>query len=145
MCDAFLKMRPFSDRDKVSATIRYASSLTKKIGQVENIEMGANHFLVMDELAKIYRNKTMIQNTTLKGIIRSLTRKTDIGHDLQTIQLYTIFNGLQRTITIVLSPQQYHIACDAHRDGLEIEISGKLDMSKRHWMMTEITHFLPLS
>lgn len=40
--------------------------------------MGAEHFLVMNESAKIYRNKTMIQNTTLKGIIRSLTRKTDI-------------------------------------------------------------------
>ena len=65
MCDAFLKMRPVSDADKVSATIRYASSLTKKTGQVEHIEMRANHFLVIDELAKIYRDKVAIQDLSL--------------------------------------------------------------------------------
>ncbi len=145
MCDAFLKMRPISDEDKVSATIRYASSLTKKTGQVEHIEMRVNHFLVIDELAKIYRDKVAIQDTTLTGIIRSLTKKSDTDGDLQTIKLYTTFNGTPRTVTIVLSTEQYRIACDAHRDGLEVEISGELDMSKPHWVMTGVTHFLPLS
>lgn len=144
MCDAFLKMRPISDKDKVSATIRYASSLTKKTGQVEHIEMRANHFLVMDELAKIYRDKVAIQDATLTGIIRSLTKKKDVEGNLQTIKLYTTFNGTPRTVTVVLSTEQYRIACDAHRDGLEVEISGELDMSKQHWVMTEVTHFVPL-
>ena len=145
MCDAFLKMRPISDEDKVSATIRYASSLTKKTGQVEHIEMRVNHFLVIDELAKIYRDKVAVQDTTLIGIIRSLTKRNDVEGDLQTIKLYTTFDGTPRTITIVLSPEQYRVACDAHRDGLEVEISGELDMSERHWIMTGVTHFLPLS
>ena len=144
MCDAFLKMRPVSDGDKVSATIRYASSLTKKTGQVEHIEMRANHFLVIDELAKIYRDKVAIQDTTLTGIIRSLTKKNDVEGDLQTIKLYTTFDGAPRTVNITLSPEQYRIACDAHRDGLEVEISGELDMSGRHWVMTGVTHFLAL-
>lgn len=145
MCDAFLKMRPISDEDKVSATIRYASSLTRKTGQVEHIEMRVNHFLVIDELAKIYRDKVAIQDTTLTGIIRSLTKKSDTDGDLQTIKLYATFNGTPRTVTIVLSTEQYRIACDAHRDGLEVEVSGELDMSKPHWIMTGVTHFLPLS
>lgn len=144
MCDAFLKMRPISDEDKVSATIRYASSLTKTTGQVEHIEMRANHFLVMDELAKIYRDKVAIQDATLTGIIRSLTKKNDVEGDLQTVKLYTTFNGTPRTVTVVLSTAQYRIACDAHRDGLEVEISGELDMSKQHWVMTAVTHFVPL-
>ena len=145
MCDAFLKMRPSSDEDRVSATIRYASSLTKKTGQVEHIEMRANHFLVIDELAKIYRDKVAVQDTTLTGIIRSLTKRDDVEGDLQTIKLYTTFDGVPRTVTIVLSTEQYRIACDAHRDGLEVEISGELDMGGRYWLMTGVTHFLPLS
>ena len=122
----------------------FRSSLTKKTGQVEHIEMRANHFLVMDELAKIYRDKVAIQDATLTGIIRSLTKKKDVEGNLQTIKLYTTFNGTPRTVTVVLSTEQYRIACDAHRDGLEVEISGELDMSKQHWVMTEVTHFVPL-
>lgn len=145
MCDAFLKMRPISDEDQVSATIRYASSLTKKTGQVEHIEMRANHFLIIDELAKIYRNKTAVQDAALTGIIRSLTKGNDTEDDSHKIKLYTTFNDAPRTVTIVLSNEQYCIACDAHRDGLEVEVSGKLDMSERHWIMRGVTDFRPLS
>lgn len=141
MCDALLKMRPISDSDKVATTIRYASSLTNKTGRVDCIEMRANHFLVIDELAKIYRDKIAVQDTTLTGIIRSLSKKTDVDGDLKTIRLYAMFEGTNRTVSISLSDQQYRIACDAHRDGLEVEVSGELDMSGRYWMMRNVTNF----
>ena len=111
MCDAFLKMRPVSDADKVTTTIRYASSLTNRTGQVKRIEMRANHFLVIDELAKIYRDKVAIQDVNLTGIIRSLSKRTESDSDLKTIRLYTTFNGSPRTVTISLSDAQYRIAC----------------------------------
>ena len=145
MCDALLKMRPVSDSDKVAATIRYASSLTNKTGRVDRIEMRANHFLVIDELAKIYRDKIAVQDTTLTGIIRSLSTKTDVDGDLKTIRLYTMFEGANRTVTISLSDEQYRIACDAHRDGLEVEVSGELDMSERYWVMRNVTDFSAVS
>ena len=145
MCDAFLKMRPVSDADKVTTTIRFASSLTNRTGQVKRIEMRANHFLVIDELAKIYRDKVAIQDVNLTGIIRSLSKRTESDSDLKTIRLYTTFNGSPRTVTISLSDAQYRIACDAHRDGLEVSVSGELDMSERYWVMNNVTNFLPLT
>lgn len=141
MCDALLKMRPTSDSDKVTTTIRYASSLTNKTGQTVCTEMRVNHFLVIDELAKIYRDKIAVQDTTLTGIIRSLSKKADVDGDLKTIRLYTMFEGTNRTVTISLSDEQYRIACDAHRDGLEVEVSGELDMSERYWIMRNVTDF----
>lgn len=141
MCDALLKMRPTSDSDKVTTTIRYASSLTNKTGQMACVEMRANHFLVIDELAKIYRDKIAFQDTTLTGIIRSLAKKRDEDGELKTIRLYTVFEGLTRTVTISLSDEQYRAACDAHRDGLEVEVSGELDMSERYWVMRNVTDF----
>lgn len=145
MCDAFLKMRPVSDADKVTTTIRFASSLTNRTGQVKRIEMRANHFLVIDELSKIYRDKVAIQDVNLTGIIRSLSKRTESDSDLKTIRLYTTFNGSPRTVTISLSDAQYRIACDAHRDGLEVSVSGELDMSERYWVMNNVTNFLPLT
>lgn len=144
MCDAFLKMRPVSDTDKVTTTIRYASSLTRQTGQIEQIEMRTNHFLVIDELAKIYRDKIAIQDVSLTGIIRSLSKKIDNDRDLKTIRLYTTFEGASRTVTIVLSDEQYRIACNAHRDGLEVSVSGELDMSERYWVMNNVTSFSPI-
>lgn len=145
MCDAFLKMRPVSDADKVTTTIRYASSLTNRTGQVKRIEMRANHFLVIDELAKIYRDKVAIQDVNLTGIIRSLSKRAESDGDLKTIRLYTTFDGSPRTVTISLSDAQYRIACDAHRDGLEVSVSGELDMSERYWVMNNVTNFLPIA
>lgn len=141
MCDAFLKMRPVSNADSVTTTIRYASSLTRQPGQIEQIEMRENHFLVIDELAKIYRDKTIIQDVSLTGIIRSLSKKVATNGDLKTIKLYTTFEGSSRTVTIVLSDDQYRMACDAHRDALEVSVSGELDMSERYWVMNNVTNF----
>lgn len=144
MCDAFLKMRPVSDTDKVTTTIRYASSLTRQTGKIKQIEMRTNHFLVIDELAKIYRDKIAIQDVSLTGIIRSLSKKNDNDRDLKTIRLYTTFEGESRTVTIVLSDEQYRIACNAHRDSLEVSVSGELDMSERYWVMNNVTSFSPI-
>lgn len=141
MCDALLKMRPTFDGDKVSTTIRYASSLTQKTGQIEHIEMRTNHFLIIDELSKIYRDKITVQEVALIGIIRSLTKKNDTEGNLQTIKLYTTFEGTPHTVTVILSDAQYRMACDAHRDGLIVEVFGELDTSERYWTMENVTHF----
>lgn len=141
MCDALLKMRPFSDDDKVTATVRYASSLTNKTGQSISTELRTNHFLVIDEIAKIYRDKTLIQNTTLTGIIRSMSKKDGADGKIETINLYTLYKGKARTVSVILSDEQYRLACDAHRDGLEVQISGELNMSERHWIMSNVTDF----
>lgn len=141
MCDALMKMRPLSDDDQILTTIRYASALTNQTGKTECIDMRANHFLVIDELAKIYRDKIAVQDATLVGIVRSLSKRHDSDGEMKTIRLYTTFEGCARTVTIDLSDDQYRIACDAHRDGLEVEVSGELDTSERYWTMTQIRHF----
>ena len=141
MCDALMKMRPLSDADQISTTIRYASALTNQTGKTVHVDMRANHFLVIDELAKIYRDKIAVQDTTLVGIVRSLSKRHDADGEVKTIRLYTSFEGCTRTVTIDLSDEQYRIACDAHRDGLEVEVSGELDTSERYWTMSQIAHF----
>ena len=33
---------------------------------------------------------------------------------------------------------------NAHRDGLEVSVSGELDMSERYWVMNNVTNFSPI-
>ena len=73
-----------------------------------------------------------------------MSKRVESDGDLKTIRLYTTFDGSPRTVTISLSDAQYRIACDAHRDGLEVSVSGELDMSERYWVMNNVTNFSPI-
>lgn len=138
MCEALLKLKPLSNDDKITTTFRYASSITHKTGYVDSVEMRMNHFVIIDELAKIYRDKVVTIEATLTGVVRSLTKKDDAGEELREIKLCTVYEGKFRIVEIYLSDEQYRVACDAHKDGLEISASGILDMSERQWILKNI-------
>lgn len=141
MCEALLKLKPERVEAQIAATIRYASAITKKTGITEKIDIQTNHFLVMNELSKIYRDNVLVQDVTLVGIIRTLSKRNIDEEVEKTIRLYTTFEGKNRTVTIELENEQYRIACDAHKDGLEVRVAGELDMSGRHWIITKVTEF----
>ena len=141
MCDALMKLRPTSDSDKIATTIRYASAITKKTGEKQSVDIEAKHFLVIDELSRIYRDKVCFLDVTLTGIVRALARKDDIAGEIKTIKLCTPYEGNMRTVSMTLSDEQYRIACDAHKEGYEVVVSGELDMSDRLWSMDNITDF----
>lgn len=141
MCDALLKMCPKTEESSVSTTIRYASSLVNQTGQTQQINMCINHFSVIEQLSKIYHDKILFKDVTLRGIIYYLEKSTSRYDEFKKIRLYTIFEGKQRKIMVNLSDSHYRMACDAHRDGIEVEISGTLDMSKLNWRMDNVTNF----
>jgi len=141
MCDALMKMKPIDGNTQIDATIRYASALTQKIGQENRILIDDHHFYVIDELAKIYRDNVLCQDVVLSGVVKTLsTRETD-GATEKTIRLLTRFDGKYKTILMELSDQDYRIACDAHKDELEVEVAGELDMSNHFLKLAKIEYF----
>lgn len=141
MCEALSKLRPLSYDDRIFATIRYASSITHKTGYVSSVEMRVNHFDIIDELAKIYRDKVVTETETITGYIYSLTKKNDVDGELHKIKLLANINGTFRTVEVNLSDEKYRMACDAHRDEVAVTVSGELDMSGRQWILRDITNF----
>lgn len=138
MCDALLKMKPSVGDVEIDTTIRYASALTRTTSESKHIVVKSNHFWALSEISKIYRDKVEIQDVTLTGIVKSLSKR---GHDEKTIRLVTQYEGNWHTISMDLSSEDYIIACNAHRDENEVEVSGILDMSHKIWELTNITTF----
>ncbi len=141
MCEALLKMKPDDGETEIDTTIRFASAVTKKINDGKKIVLQSNHFWAMDELAKIYHDKVVFEDVILRGAVQSLTKKGREDIEERRIKLYTIYENKPRQIYIDLSEENYRIACDAHRDGLEVEVSGILDKSGRTWYLTEVQNF----
>ncbi|MFQ7727382.1 MAG: hypothetical protein ACLRI7_13665 [Ruthenibacterium lactatiformans] len=141
MCEALLKMKPEDGETEIDTTIRFASAVTKKINDGKKIVLRNNHFWAMDELAKIYHDKIVFEDATLRGVVQSLTKKGREDVEERRIKLYTIYENKPRQIYIDLSEENYKIACDAHRDGLEVEVSGTLDKSERTWHFENVQNF----
>lgn len=140
MCDALLKMKPDVGDVEIDTTIRYASALTRK-AEIKHITVRNNHFWALQEISKNYRDKVEIQDVTLTGIVKSLSKNDAFNHTERIIRLITHYEGRLRTISMELSDDDYFIACDAHRDEKTVEVSGTLDMSQRIWELTDITSF----
>ena len=142
ICDALLKLKPESTDAEIETTIRYASSLSQKVNDIEVVNIRGSHFYVIDEISKRYRDRDKNQQAVIKGIIKSLNRKKiDEVHQERNISVISLIDGQYRVIKGELDEESYRKACDAFRDEYEIEISGILDMSSKNWSMKHIDNF----
>ena len=142
ICDALLKLKPESTDAEIETTIRYASSLSQKVNDIEVVNIRGNHFYVIDEISKRYRDRDKNQQAVIKGIIKSLNRNIiDEVHQERNISVISLIDGQYRVIKGELDEESYRKACDAFRDEYEIEISGILDMSSKNWSMKHIDNF----
>ena len=143
MCDAFLKLKPENEDVEVETKIRYASSISRKTGDVEVVNLKGNHFYVMNEISERYRKVENVDSVKVYGDIASLKkRKKDAGHFKREVIVNVFFDGGYRNIKAELTDEDYRVACDAHRDELQVEIEGTLDMGKKVWEFTHVQNFV---
>lgn len=135
MCDALLKLK--ADEVEIDATIRYASAITRKPGVVDKMVLKNNHFYVIEEISKRYRNIERYENAILRGIVYKMKKERVHNEQQFTIVLVAIIDGNFRKIHMDLSEKDYGIANSAHMNDCEIEVSGLLDMTnQRRWVLS---------
>jgi hypothetical protein len=126
---------------EIETTARYSSLLAKKVGVKYIKKIGSEHFYVIDDIAKRYRDRKISDDATLSGYVKTLSKRgSSIDSMEKTIKLETEYEGHMRMITIELSDEDYRAACDAHRDGQRVELKGVLDMSSRTWSLNEVSY-----
>lgn len=104
------------------------------------------HFLLLDEIAKRYKDCTLIEDATLVGIIKMLS-KSSTPSDVEienTVRLLTKIDNRTRAVNLHLSSENHALACDAYRDDKEVEVSGVIDKSGKYWFFSEVTSFTVL-
>ena len=44
-------------------------------------------------------------------------------------------------LRLVLSPEEYRVACDAHRDNMRVSVRGMLERHGKYWLLTSPEDF----
>ena len=150
MCDAFLKLQPESEDIKLETTIHYAEALTRAVVRPVVSTFERIHFMYIDDISKRYKDSTIIEDADLVGVINMLSKGQRSQDDSteeseNTVRLITRIGQRLRTVNLHLTPEKYALACDAHRDDKEVEVSGTIDKSKKYWFFSEIRSFKVLN
>jgi hypothetical protein len=142
ICDALMKLKPENVDAEIETKIRYASAISQRLDDIEVVNFKGNHFYVIDEISKRYKNVENKKNANIRGIIKSLD-KTRVSKQRykRNISILTSIEGQERVIKAELSEEDHNSACDAFRDEQEIEVNGILDMGKKNWELKQISSF----
>ena len=144
ICDALSKLKPEGTENfQVETTFRFAEAITHTVEEPSRTTLGNMHFLVADEISKRFKDRNLIEDVTLTGTIKMLTKENNPNNNEieNTIKLVTKFDGQPRSVSVHLSAEDHIEACNAYRDDREVEISGTLDKSQSRWFFTEVTGF----
>jgi hypothetical protein len=136
MCEALLKIRPEEEDAVLDASIAQASIFTGKPSASFKVSVKNYHFDAIRTLDKIYKSKYQSEDlVTCNGFILSLRQD-------ETFRIATVVDKVfERQIAVSLSREYYKSACDAHRDGRQIMVSGKLNKSSTQWKINEVEEF----
>lgn len=142
ICDALMKLKPENGDAEIEAKIRYASAMSQRLDDVEAISISGNHFYVMDEISRRYRTSEEPQTETLHGYVKSLKKDpTAKGRYKREISMLIYDKEGFRSVKAELGEEDYNNACDAHKDGQQIEIRGILDISNKNWRFIHVESF----
>ena len=144
MCDALSKLKPESAGDiTVETSIYYAEAITQTVEPPKVCTFDNIHFAFIDEISKRYKDCTLVEDVTLEGTIKMLSKSTPNDGDEaeNTVRLLTKIDGQMRSITLHLTPDNHTLACDAYRDDNEVRVSGTIDKSGKYWFFTEVSEF----
>lgn len=138
ICDALLKLKPQVGNISIETTVRYASALSKKTGLVDTLNISTNHFYVLSEISKQYRDMDSDNEVTLSGLIRTLIKESESD---KIIQLMTIIDGKYRIVKMELTPDDFKTAYEAFGNDKEVKVHGIIDKKGKNWRLYNISYF----
>lgn len=108
-------------------------------------------FDTLASLGKSLRGSHVSHSVTIEGTVQGLTR--DEGDDddtdecIVTVRIKPGTDIPARSVKVLLSPEDYSNACNAHRDRKQVSISGTLDRPEgsKSWMILNYQNFRILS
>ena len=94
---------------------------------------------VLGEAARVLKNKGSFNNEVLEGYFTGLNR--DISSVDGRVKLKTFVEGQARTVSVVLPPELYSKATEAHNSKLAIRLEGDLEFEGQRWYLKTPRNF----
>ena len=121
MCDAISMLKPEDGDIELETSIHYAEAITRAVIPPTVRKFDNIHFALVDDISKRYKDCTLIEDVTLRGMINMLSKSASaVEEGENTVRLFTKIEGKSRAVTLHLSPENHTLACDAYRDDREV-------------------------
>ena len=148
MCTALLDMSRGMHGMEMEYSVVWSPryELSPDLIKIEPIRLEENAYRYLEEATSLIRDtisrpvqNALIEEDELTSFIRGpIIKLSSIAKADRTI---TVSWGVS-SVQISLNQEDYQKACDAHRDGLSISVSGKLKMNgKKSWILLNPTDF----
>lgn len=142
MCDAISMLKPEDGDIELETSIHYAEAITRAVIPPTVRKFDNIHFALVDDISRRYKDCTLIEDVTLRGMINMLSKSASaVEEGENTVRLFTKIDGKSRAVTLHLSPENHTLACDAYRDDKEVEVSGVIDKSGKYWFFSQVNSF----
>ena len=142
MCDAISMLKPEDGDIELETSIHCAEAITRAVIPPTVRKFDNIHFALVDDISRRYKDCTLIEDVTLRGMINMLSKSASaVEEGENTVRLFTKIDGKSRAVTLHLSPENHTLACDAYRDDKEVEVSGVIDKSGKYWFFSQVNSF----
>lgn len=123
-------------------SVRWASSLEAPEGVPSTVALEEKAFKYMESMARKWRGAWEATQREITGKVVKLSAYDVVDEDDEsdgstnrTVTIHIDEPGQIQNVVVSLGLEEYKLACDAHRDGKSIKLSGFLERTGKQWRL----------
>ena len=139
MCEALLSFREPGLALQMELSVQWSKRLPAPAGLPPRVLIEGRSFELLDATARTLRAPVEAEEQTFTGEIVRLHRESDE----ERVVVLRILEGRPRVhARLHLGAEDYRVACDAHRDGRRVQVTGRLERAgHKQWQVLGAREF----
>ncbi|SPE58496.1 conserved hypothetical protein [Verrucomicrobia bacterium] len=141
LCETLMEFLLSVDEAKTEFSVGWSPEWTPAADIPAAVPLEGKAVKYLESAARYLRSPEQSAEITVTGLVIALRSKSapteadedDTPHHV-TIE-GTESQGIERTVRVVLNPNDYRRACDAHRDGRRVAVTGRLEKEGKFWVL----------
>lgn len=138
LCEAIASMKPGGDQATLQIHMSWSRNRPKVMSSIPHkVSFSQTAFSIIQEAGRKLRELPSTRRARLEGVVVSLKADASLVNNFEgTVTLRTNLGGRSTRVQLVLDRDAYLLACDAHRDGKAVAVTGFVQReAKRHRLL----------
>jgi hypothetical protein len=143
LCEAIASMKPSGDQANLQIRMSWSRNRPKvPVSIIPTVSFSQTAFSIIQEAGRKLREEPSVKRTRIEGVVVSLKAESTLFDSFEgTVTLRTNVSGAPVRVQVVLNRNDYVLACDAHRDGKPVAVTGLLQRETKLYRLLEPQEF----
>lgn len=134
LCEAVAGLSMDDDSSRaVDFEFSWSRTRPPRADQISRVIIAHDRVQFIQEAARLLRERAPIEGFEVEGPVVKLERQGSTGPG--TVTVYALVEYSPRRVRIELTEEDYNLAIQAHRDGLDVRCSGRLVREGRGYVI----------